>query len=83
MKKEETKPAANNQSAKRSTLKRRSFITVLGGGIFIFLRPWGVVDLLGAKPAEDRSLTKDYNAFLQIAEDGTKWVRELSHHLRR
>ena len=71
MKKEETKPTANNQSAKNPTLKRRSFITVLGGGIFIFLRPWGVVDLLGAKPAEDRSLTKDYNAFLHIAEDGT------------
>ena len=71
MKNKEIKPVADNQSAKKSTLKRRSFITVLGGGIFIFLRPWGAIDLLGAKPAEDRSLSKDYNAFLHIAEDGT------------
>jgi nicotinate dehydrogenase subunit B len=54
-----------------SGLPRRDFFRILGGGILIFFRPWDLVDL-SAMPAEQaRSLTKDYNAFLHIAEDGT------------
>ncbi len=71
MKKKETKPAGSNQSNIGNGLKRRNFIQLLGGGIFIFFRPWGIVDLFGNTPEEGRSLPKDYNAFLHIAEDGT------------
>jgi isoquinoline 1-oxidoreductase len=52
-------------------MERRSFIKLLGGGIFIFFQPWNPADLLALPADQRRSLTKDYNAFLQIAEDGT------------
>jgi nicotinate dehydrogenase subunit B len=55
----------------KSGLKRRSFIKLLGGGIFIFFQPWNPADLLSLPADQRRSLTKEYNAFLQIAEDGT------------
>lgn len=58
-------------NAESSGMKRRSFIKILGGGIFIFFQPWSVLDLLAIPAEQARSLTKDYNAFLQIAEDGT------------
>ena len=54
-----------------SGMKRRSFIKILGGGIFIFFQPWSALDLLAIPAEQARSLTKDYNAFLHIAEDGT------------
>ncbi|MCU0366944.1 MAG: molybdopterin-dependent oxidoreductase [Bacteroidales bacterium] len=54
-----------------SGIKRRSFIKLFGGGIFIFFQPWNALDLLALPADQARSLTKDYNAFLQIAEDGT------------
>lgn len=44
---------------------------LLGGGIFVFFNSWSVLDLFGSKPEQARSLPKDYNAFLHIAEDGT------------
>src|SRR5512133_3265513 len=52
-------------------MKRRSFFKIAGGGIFIFFQPWNALDLLSMPAPQGRSLTKDYNAFLQIAEDGT------------
>jgi len=52
-------------------MKRRSFMKILGGGIFIFFRPWHLPELSGMPLPQGRSLTKDYNAFLQIAGDGT------------
>ncbi|TFH47977.1 MAG: isoquinoline 1-oxidoreductase [Bacteroidia bacterium] len=52
-------------------MKRRSFFKIAGGGIFIFYHPWNALDLLSMPAQQRRSLTKDYNAFLQIAEDGT------------
>ncbi|HLP73594.1 MAG TPA: molybdopterin cofactor-binding domain-containing protein [Bacteroidales bacterium] len=60
------------KSAKSNPIPRRDFLKKLGGGIFLFIAPWPVLDL-SASPAEQarRSLPKDYNAFLQIAEDGT------------
>ena len=51
-------------------IKRRSFVKLLGGGIFIIFRPWNSIDLLSALPQERRSLTKDYNAFLHVQQDG-------------
>ncbi len=44
---------------------------ILGGGIFIFFQPCNTLDLLAVPAEQARTLTKDYNAFLQIAEDGT------------
>jgi nicotinate dehydrogenase subunit B len=52
-------------------MKRRSFMKLLGGGIFIFFRPWEAFDIFGVPAEQARTLTKDYNAFLQVAEDGT------------
>jgi len=52
-------------------MKRRSFMKILGGGIFIFFRPWRLPELSGMPLSQGRSLTKDYNAFLRIAGDGT------------
>lgn len=52
-------------------MKRRNFVKILGGGIFIFFHPWNPLDLSGVPASQERSLTKDYNAFLQIAGDGT------------
>ena len=52
-------------------MQRRDFFKILGGGIFIFFQPWSLFDLFGLPADQRRSLPKDYNAFLQIAEDGT------------
>ncbi|MCX6320982.1 MAG: molybdopterin-dependent oxidoreductase [Bacteroidia bacterium] len=71
MKKKETNPKELTQTVVGSGMKRRSFMKLLGGGIFIFFQPWNVFDLFSAPAEQARSLTKDYNAFLHIAEDGT------------
>jgi nicotinate dehydrogenase subunit B len=52
-------------------MPRRDFFKILGGGIIILFRPWNTLDLLSLPADQARSLPKDYNAFLQIAEDGT------------
>jgi nicotinate dehydrogenase subunit B len=71
MKKRETNPEESSQTVIGSGIKRRSFMKLLGGGLFIFFQPWNVFDLFSATGEQARSLPKDYNAFLQIAEDGT------------
>ena len=71
MKKKESNIEEYTQSIAGAVMKRRSFVQIMGGGIFIFFRPWGVLDLFGLTTEQDRSLPKDYNAFLRIAEDGT------------
>jgi nicotinate dehydrogenase subunit B len=71
MKKKVTKSEELVHNDNNSGIKRRSFMKLLGGGIFIFFQPWNAMDLFGAPADQARSLTKDYNAFLQIAEDGT------------
>jgi isoquinoline 1-oxidoreductase len=50
---------------------RRDFFRLLGGGILIFFRPWDSLDIMTLPAEQARTLTKDYNAFLHIAEDGT------------
>ncbi|MEZ5018783.1 MAG: molybdopterin cofactor-binding domain-containing protein [Bacteroidales bacterium] len=60
----------NNSSSARG-IKRRSFVKTLGGGIVLFFAPWNALDLLALPAQQRRSLTKDYNAFLHIAQDGT------------
>jgi len=71
MKKEETKIQNTSKTTERHGMPRRDFFKILGGGIIIFVQPWGMLDMfaLTAEQAR-RSLPKDYNAFLRIAEDG-------------
>jgi nicotinate dehydrogenase subunit B len=71
MKKENTENTMTPETGGKTGLKRRSFVKLLGGGVFIFFQPWNVIDLLSLPAEQARSLPKDYNAFLQIAEDGT------------
>lgn len=54
-----------------SGIKRRNFFKILGGGVMIFFRPWEALDVMALPGEQARSLTKDYTAFLHIAEDGT------------
>jgi nicotinate dehydrogenase subunit B len=56
---------------KSAGMQRRSFVKLLGGGIFIFFRPLVLINLNDLTLPQSGSLTKDYNAFLQIAEDGS------------
>ena len=71
MKEKESYTSVSSGKTERSGMKRRSFVQLLGGGIFIFFTPWRSLDLLAAPAEQARSLPKDYNAFLHIAEDGT------------
>ena len=71
MKKEVTKKQVSSQTTERHGMPRRDFFKLLGSGIIIFFQPWGALDLLGIPAEQARSLPKDYNAFLLIAEDGT------------
>jgi nicotinate dehydrogenase subunit B len=68
MKNENVKAEA---AAVSTGMKRRSFFKILGGGIIIFFNPWGAIEMFSSPPPQPRTLTKDYNAFLHIAEDGT------------
>jgi nicotinate dehydrogenase subunit B len=54
-----------------SGMKRRDFFRLLGGGIIVFFQPWNALDIMALPAEQARSLTKDYNAFVHIAEDGT------------
>ena len=52
----------------KETLKRREFIKLLGGGIFVFFTvgdPWAML-----QEAQRRGYPADFNAYLRIAEDG-------------
>jgi nicotinate dehydrogenase subunit B len=68
MKKSDMKEPADTLTA---GMKRRNFIKILGGGIVILFQPWNALDILALPAEQRRTLTKDYNAFLHIAEDGT------------
>jgi isoquinoline 1-oxidoreductase len=58
------------KSQEHSGMKRRDFFKLLGGGIFIFFQPWDTFKLLELQAQQGRSLPTEFNAFLQIAEDG-------------
>ncbi len=70
MKKTELIKKTESTPEKTTGMKRRSFVKLLGGGIFIFFQPWDIFNLNDLTLPQARTLTKDYNAFLQIAEDG-------------
>ncbi len=71
MKTRKPNPDKSSRTTDGSGMKRRSFVQLLGGGIFVFFNSWTFLDLFGGTPEQGRSLPKDYNAFLRIAEDGT------------
>jgi nicotinate dehydrogenase subunit B len=58
------------KTSKPHGMERRDFFKILGGGILIFFRPWEAIDILALPSEQSRTLPKDYNAFLRIAEDG-------------
>ena len=58
------------KSQELSGMKRRDFFKLLGGGIFIFFQPWDPSELFDLQTQQRRSLPTEFNAFLQIAEDG-------------
>lgn len=60
----------NEKTSLKTGMPRRDFFKILGSGIIIFFRPWGAIDLMSMPAQQQRSLPKDYNAFLQIAENG-------------
>jgi nicotinate dehydrogenase subunit B len=59
------------KSQEHSGMKRRDFFKLIGGGIFIFFQPWDPFELLELQTQQRRSLPTEFNAFLQIAEDGS------------
>jgi isoquinoline 1-oxidoreductase len=71
MKKTELNKKTESTLEKTNGMQRRSFVKLLGGGIFIFFQPWDIFNLNDLTLPQARTLTKDYNAFLQVAEDGT------------
>ncbi len=70
MKKTEASNPVSRVSQVRRGIKRRDFLKGLGGGIFIFFKAWNPLELLAGPDQQRRSLPKDFNAFLHIAEDG-------------
>ncbi len=71
MKNKETKTAERQEAATKNGIKRRNFVKLLGGGIFIFFRPWERFGVSGMSLSQQRRrLTGDYNAFLHIAPTG-------------
>lgn len=70
MKKTVTNANESWKSQDLSGMKRRDFFKLLGGGIFIFFQPWDPFELFDLQTQQRRSLPTEFNAFLQIAEDG-------------
>jgi nicotinate dehydrogenase subunit B len=71
MKKNQINDQDSLQVPESHGIPRRDFFKLLGGGLFIFFRPWRAFDLMGLPAEQARGVPKDYNAFLHIAEDGS------------
>mgnify|MGYP000058931042 CR=1 FL=1 len=67
------KVSTDKKSAARadSAIRRRDFFRMLGGGILVFFSPWDAFDILALPADQARTLTKDYNAFVHFAADGS------------
>ena len=70
MKEEQNKNKELLLNDKPNGIGRRDFFRLLGGGIFILVRPWRILDFNSLPGEQARGVPKDYNAFLHIAEDG-------------
>ena len=71
MKKIVTNENESLKSLELSGMKRRDFFKLLGGGIFIFFQPWHPFELFDLQTQQRRFLPTEFNAFLQIAKDGS------------
>ncbi len=71
MKNGKVKNQVSSHSNVRRGMPRRDFFRLIGGGIVVFFLPrCSSENAAGAAP-EERSLPKDYNAFLLVGGDGT------------
>ena len=70
MKKGVTIKKGSVRSQELSGMKRRDFFKLLGGGIFVFFQPWDPSEIIDLQTQQRRSLPTEFNAFLQISEDG-------------
>lgn len=71
MKKTRKYKTESSRSGERTGLQRRDFFKLLGGGIIVFFRPWNHFEMMSMPTPVERTLPKDFNAFLHISEDGT------------
>jgi nicotinate dehydrogenase subunit B len=71
MKKGKVKNQVSDQPTNRRGMPRRDFFKLLGGGLIVFFLPRCAGDDKKAGATEERSLPKDYNAFVHVGEDGT------------
>ncbi len=55
----------------RLDLKRRDFLTLLGGGVVVYFGTGNPKELTAMPMVQRRELPEDYNAFLRIDQDGT------------
>jgi nicotinate dehydrogenase subunit B len=55
----------------RLEIRRRDFLTLLGGGIVVYFGTRNPSELMALPLAQQRKVPEDYNAFLRIDEDGT------------
>ena len=55
----------------RLEMKRRDFLTLLGGGIIVYFGTGNTEELMSMPLVQRREVPKDYNAFLRIDQDGT------------
>ena len=61
----------SNNGNRSFEMRRRNFVKILGGGILFIFNPFAGMELFSSPDEQGRTLTKDYNAFLRIASDGT------------
>jgi len=52
-------------------MKRRDFLTLLGGGVIVWFGTGNIESLTAMPMAQRREVPEDFNAFLRIDEDGT------------
>jgi isoquinoline 1-oxidoreductase len=71
MRKEESLNQASLSGKKRRGMQRRDFFKIMGSGIIVFFHSRCAGDGTPVAVPLERELSKDYNAFLLVGEDGT------------
>ncbi len=71
MKNEKALDQASMPRSSRRRMPRRDFFKILGSGVIVFFLPRCTGDGSPVAVPLERDLTKDYNAFLLVGEDGT------------
>jgi len=59
-----------NKSNASFSVKRRDFLRMMGGGLFVLFHAGSAMQVLAAEGEQRRQLPDDFNAFLRIHEDG-------------